>query len=78
MLNKPSFTVPFQYAWKEDNNPVSLVEFNKQSQVASRYFYKKSYNPALYGVGTTYVGHPFIETVIDSTEGDYIFKLRFT
>ena len=78
MLNKPSYTVPFQYAWKEDNNPVSLVEFNKQSQVASRYFYKKSYNPALYGVGTTYVGHPFIETVIDSTEGDYIFKLRFT
>lgn len=78
MLNKPTFTVPFQYAWKEDNNPVSLVEFNKQSQVASRYFYKKSYNPALYGVGTTYVGHPFIETVIDSTEGDYIFKLRFT
>ena len=78
MLNKPNFTVPFQYAWKEDNNPVSLVEFNKQSQMYSRYFYKKTYNPALYGVGTTYVGHPFIETVIDSTEGDYIFKLRFT
>lgn len=77
MMNMPKYSVPFQYAWKEDFNPVSLVEFNQQSQAASRYYYKKAYNPQLYGVGSTWVGHPFIETVIDSTEGDYVFKLRF-
>lgn len=82
---KPEIKIDYQYAWKEDYNPLSLVEFNmhanitegKQKYIGPLLMQKvndtdlKPYPTA----GKTWVGVPFIETF--GKNGAYEFKLRF-
>lgn len=78
VLTNPSINITYQYSFKEDFNPLSLIEFNRNAgtgeykyvpvaDVASRY----------YGTGYTWTGTPYIETVNTSTVTPYTFKLRF-
>lgn len=85
---KPEIKIDYQYAWKEDYNPLSLVEFNmhsnikegKQEYIGPLLMKKLSENELVPfpTPGKTWVGVPFIETV-DNTKKKttYTFKLRF-
>ena len=79
-LTSPEVSITYQYSFKEDFNPVSLVEFNLNSRIdeIDDIQYEPIYNEHLGSSGYTWVGRPFIETVSDSGSGkDYYFKLRF-
>ena len=79
-LASPEVSITYQYSFKEDFNPVSLVEFNLNSRIdsLSNPKYEPVYNEHLGSSGYTWVGRPFIETVTDNDSGkDYYFKLRF-
>jgi len=74
----PEISVPYTYSWKEDFNPVSLAEFNKNglSSGQNTFDYISTYEPELLTTGKTFTGSPFVETS-KNAGGDYIFKLRF-
>lgn len=76
-IKLPEFTINYDYAWKEDFNPLSLAEFNinSKSNKASSFTYAKTYEPELATTGKTFVGAPFIESSVGA--GGYTFKLRF-
>lgn len=79
LLKMPEISVNYEYAWKEDFNPVSLAEFNINGSGAdqdSGYSYISTYEPELLTTGKTFTGSPFVETIRNSV-GDYTFKLRF-
>lgn len=69
----------YQYSFKEDYNPQSLVELNLNTGIdpTNKIEYVATYNPTIGAVGTTWVGSPFIETVKDEGTDSYSFKLRF-
>lgn len=75
-IQKPEFTIEYQYAWKEDFNPLSLVEFNEHGG-DHKYTYIPSYQPKKLGPAYTWSGAPFIETFNSSNDVPYTFKLRF-
>lgn len=75
-LTAPEFDVKYQYSFKEDFNPLSLVEFNMNSG-DKNYEYLPTISPGNYQVNTTWVGAPFIETFNNSKLAPYTFKLRF-
>lgn len=75
-LRMPQFNISYAYAFKEDFNPLSLAEFNMNSSSTDALNYANTYEPELAATGRTFVGAPFIETIIDSV-GQYVFKLRF-
>lgn len=80
VLASPEVSITYQYSFKEDFNPVSLVEFNLNSRIdeTDTVEYEPIFNEHLGSSGYTWVGRPFIETVSDSGSGkDYYFKLRF-
>lgn len=79
LVKVPSFTINYTYAFKEDFNPLTLVEFNMHSPQQSVYKYAKTYQKTLLGTGKTWVGAPFIETFTNQNGMDipYTFKLRF-
>ena len=77
IIANPEIQIQYAYSYKEDFNPLSLVEFNMQSPRESIYKYRKTYNKELLGTGKTLVGAPFIETFRDSFHDPYTFKLRF-
>lgn len=76
-IRTPELAIEYQYAWKEDFNPLALVEFNEHSFSGSRQ-YVNNYQASKLGTGYTWAGTPFIETFSGkSTEVPYTFKLRF-
>lgn len=77
LLKNPEFGINYAYAFKEDFNPLTLVEFNMHSPKQSTYKYVKSYEQELLGTGQTMVGAPFIETLNGTLDVPYTFKLRF-
>lgn len=79
LVKVPSFTINYTYAFKEDFNPLTLVEFNMHSPQEGVYKYAKTYQKSLLGTGKTWVGAPFIETFTNQNGMDipYTFKLRF-
>ena len=82
-VQTPDYTINYEYAWKEDFNPYSLVEFNNLSTVIKSgttedFRYVKNYDSKVTGTGgKTFMGPPFIEAVVDTTKGTYTFKLRY-
>ena len=77
-IQQQSLNITFQYSFKEDFNPATMVEFNMNSKIKDldRISYVDTYNPNLGTTGYTWVGKPFIE-LQSKTNGDYVFKLRF-
>lgn len=78
-VSKPELRIEYQYAWKEDFNPLILVEFNENSRIGRGSFsYSNTYQPAKIGTGYSWSPRPFIETYKSATrDAPYTFKLRF-
>lgn len=76
VLSNPEITITYQYSFKEDFSPLSLVEFNEHSN-PSDYTYVPVISSDGYMVNTTWVGAPFIETFNNDLVTPYTFKLRF-
>ena len=77
-IQKPELNIEYQYAWKEDFNPLSLVEFNEHSTNV-KYAYTSSFQASKLGPASTWSGAPFIETYRGTGNGNnFIFKLRFS
>ena len=78
-VSLPSFNIEYQYSWKEDFNPLSLVEFNQHVNTKKKGFeYIPNYIPGTIGSGYAFGGTPFVETFTsESREIPYTFKLRF-
>jgi hypothetical protein len=76
-VNDPELRIEYRYAWKEDFNPLTLIEFNKHSAAGS-YKYLNRYNSAKAGSGYAWAGAPFVETWnrLD-VDLPYTFKLKF-
>ncbi len=77
LLKTPEHTITYNYAFKEDFNPLSLVEFNMMSTKESQYKYITSYEASLLSTGKSFVGAPFIETLNGAQDLPYTMKLRF-
>lgn len=77
-VHTPEFRIQYQYSWKEDFNPLSMIEFNMHSAKNS-YPYNNSYQSYALGTGYTWTGAPFIETFNGGSNKElpYTFKLRF-
>ena len=75
-VKQPELQLEYQYSWKEDFNPLSLIEFNTHSN-KNNLKYISNYQPDLIGTGYTWAGAPFIETFNGSNDVPYTFKLRF-
>ena len=72
-VKTPELSVSFEYASKEDFNPITFYEFNLNSN--KNYKYRRAYEPLIGSTGKTMSGAPFIETY--NKNGNYQFKLRF-
>lgn len=84
-------SITYQYSFKEDFNPYTLIEFNSNtirggnslnSKSGQNYRYEKTFNENYGHTGRTWVGTPYIEYVprIYTDDGEIIksvFKLRF-
>lgn len=70
----PEFSVNYVYSIKEDFHPVSLNEFNMQSE--RDLIYRKAYDPTLMTNTRSMVGAPFIEYA-NHASGKKVYKLRF-
>lgn len=77
IMSNPSIEIRYQYSFKEDYNPLSLVEFNMNSKKSNGFTYVPVINTGDYMVNTTWVGAPFIETFNTTGLPAYTFKLRF-
>ena len=80
-LNSPDIEISYQFSFKEDYNPLTLLEFNEDACVntasgAQAIEYEPTFDPTIGACGTTYVGTPFIQTIIDN-RGSIHYKLRF-
>lgn len=76
-INKPEFTIEYQYAWKEDFNPLSMVEFNEHGG-AHNYKYIAPFQTSKLGPSYTWSGAPFVETFNSrQNEMPYTFRLKF-
>lgn len=77
-IDNPEIHVQYQYAWKEDFNPLTLIEFNTHTRNLG-FSYVPNYQASKLGTGYTWAGSPFIETISNpnSMEMPYTFKLRF-
>ena len=85
MITSPSLSIQYQYSYKEDFNPLSLIEFNINSLngdlESGDLAYLTTYNENTGRLGNTWTGSPFIETIMDGKDSmnmpDYTMKLRF-
>lgn len=78
-LANPEYSVEYRFSWKEDFNPLSLIEFNTHSPTMWQWRYVNKFQPAVCGTGYTWSGIPFIETFNGDGKRNlpYTFKLRF-
>ena len=77
VVTDTKLNVTYQYSFKEDFNPYSILEFNYNSKVGKNVTYEPTYNAELGHCGDTWVGSPFIEVIKDKTDNTYEYKLRF-
>lgn len=81
LLRPNDISVTYQYSFKEDYNPYSLIEFNHNAKVDRNNLganYVPIYDSKMGTVGTTWVGTPFIEMKRNTGAGNrYDYKLRF-
>ena len=79
-VNTPDLSITYQYSWKEDFNPESLVDFNYNARVGDLDLsngYSPVYDEKLGTVGDSFMSRPYIELIKDSATGEYQYKLRF-
>lgn len=79
-----NYSFKYQYSFKEDFNPFSLVEFNMNSGITKNtktQYYVPVFDKLNNTVTTTWVGQPYIELCTDLNNPNsgtpYTFKLRF-
>ena len=61
----------YKFSFKEDYNPMSLLEINNNAKLGESVTYSPIYEPKLGHSGTTWVGVPFI---VPSSSGDYLLR----
>ena len=79
IISSPQLEMQYNFSFKEDYNPYTILEFNYNSRVAQNgTSYVPIYDANLGHAGNTWVGAPFIE-LQTSNNGDcpYVLKLRF-
>lgn len=79
VVQQPTFDVTYSFSFKEDFNPLSLLELNYNTGMSLKVPYVPTFDPLLGHTGDTWVGPPFIE-VNDGKANNglpYYFKLRF-
>lgn len=74
IIENPSIDITYKFSFKEDFNPLSLLELNDNARIDNG-IYARIYEPAYGQVGSTWVGVPFIDTV--KNNGKLVYKLRF-
>lgn len=79
IISNPQLSITYQYSFKEDFNPYSILEFNHNAKIdgSGSLQYVPVYDSALGHSGSTWVGTPFIEVVKDQTKNIYEYKLRY-
>lgn len=77
VLSKPSLSINYSYSFKEDFDPVALVEFNQLSTPEAKNSKARAmYDESHVSMGSTFVGAPYI--VRDkSAAGRTIYKLKW-
>ena len=87
IVKNPKCSIEYDYAWKEDMNPLILTDFNKNAHmydvnakdVNTKAPYQKMYDKRVCGTGYTFAGKPFISIQRESNYSDgYTIKLRFS
>ena len=70
-------TITYQYSFKEDFHPSSLVEINEASRInlSSHIDYAPTYDPELGHIGEAWVKVPYVEAVKENNR--VVYKLRF-
>lgn len=76
-ISQQSLSITYEYSFKEDYNPQSLIELNLNSNINDDVEFVPVYDSTLGMSGKTWVGSPFVETVKTNYNNDYYFKLRF-
>ena len=86
VIIKPDFTITYGYSWREEWNPAELTELNMncfKNRAINSAQYIPTFNSNYGRAGTTWVGAPFVETIVDMDKkgGQYgsgvSLKLRF-
>lgn len=77
LITSPDLDIRYQFSFKEDFNPYSLIEFNKNAGISGSTSYIPTYDSSLGTTGMTWVGTPFIELEKNSDTQEYEYKLRF-
>lgn len=78
VIQSPQIDITYQFSFKEDYNPYSILEFNYNSRVGSTDTnYVPIYDNKVGHVGKTWVGAPFIELITRDSAPKYELKLRF-
>ena len=79
IISNPQIDISYQFSFKEDYNPYTMIEFNHNSKVgANGTKYVETYDSALGHTGRSWVGAPFVELIVDNTaQCPYTYKLRF-
>ena len=75
MIEDVPLSITYQYSFREDLDPISLLEMNRNSHITANNPYVPIFDKNLFHHGENWVGSPFIE--IDTSNGGYKFKLRF-
>lgn len=79
-ISQPDITIDYQYSFKEDYNPMALLEFNLNSNITGATTgveYVPTYDAKIGHSGSMWVGSPFVELYQNDDTGEYQFKLRF-
>lgn len=77
VISSPDLDIRYQYSWKEDYNPLSLIELNLNSGKDGFSYHVPVFDTKEGICATTWVGAPFVETFNNGTLAPYTFKLRF-
>lgn len=76
ILSKPEMTINYSYSFKEDFDPIALVEFNELSTPEAKGSKARAMYDASHGsMGSTFVGAPYI--VRDKIGDRTIYKLKW-
>ena len=82
MIQFPEMNITYNYIYKEDLSPDTIVEFNRNAKITKNQAtaYVRDHDAALGHYGTTWVGTPFLQEIFVD-EGDTVncqrFVLRF-
>ena len=75
--------IKYQYSWKRDTDPLSLLEFNMNAfsgdtrNAEWSAVYTPSFDVQTGHAGPTWVGPPYVELCRNNNLGIYDYKLRF-